>query len=236
MRPEAVKRFLEWPKELHEFVVNDMTYDGYSWAETEPDPAFRWNHALLVDVLSPQKDHLRSLDLGWLGYDRDQNTFQVSAFPNLRRMALTVAYERPNKEACRNWLTPSLNTLTLDLHRNDSQGGPSSHNCMHKLNAASIASFARIAREWLNKEGSAVGLRRIGIRAYSRGDTAWRDEEEWNCRHGKYDQEMWTNLVQCLKDIETQGFEAFWVGYSGQQHTAEMMEAMCGCQKKRKRR
>ena len=229
MRPEAVKRFLEWPKELHEFVINDMTYDGYSWASTEPDPAYRWNHALLVDVLSPQKDHLRSLDLGWLGYDRDQNTFQVSAFPNLRSMALTVAYERPNEEACRNWLTPSLNTLILDLHRNDSQCGPSSHNCMRKRNAESIGSFVRMAREWLEKDGSVVGLRRIGIRAYSRGDDAWRDEEEGYCRHDEYDLEMWTNLIQCLKDIETQGFEAFWVGYSGQQHTAEMMEAMCGC-------
>ncbi|RBR26225.1 uncharacterized protein FIESC28_01008 [Fusarium coffeatum] len=212
MRPEAVKRFLEWPKELHGFVVNDMTSDGSSWAYTEPDPAYRWNHALLVDVLSPQKDHLRSLDVGWLGYDHDQNTFQVSAFPNLRSMALTVAYERPNEEACRNWLTPSLNTLILDLHRNDSQCGPSSHNCMRKRGAESIGSFVRMAREWLEKDGSVVGLRRIGIRAYSRGDDAWRDEEEGYCRHDDYDLEMWTNLIQCLKEIETQGFEAFWDG------------------------
>lgn len=213
-----------------------MTYGGYSWAEAVPDPSYRWNHRILVEVLSPQKDHLRSLDLGWLGYDRDQNTFEVSAFPNLRSMALTVASERPNEEACRNWLTPSLNTLILDLHMNSLECGPSSHNCMHKLSAASIASFARMAREWSEKDGSVAGLRRIGIRAYSRGDDAWRDEEEGYCRHGEYDLDMWTNLIQCLKDIETQGFEAFWVGYSGQQHTAEMMEAMCGCQKKRKRR
>ncbi|RFN52961.1 hypothetical protein FIE12Z_2732 [Fusarium flagelliforme] len=210
-RPEAVKRFLEWPKELHEFIVNDMTYTGYSWAETEPDPSYRWNYRLLVDVLSPQKDHLRFLDLGWLGYDRDQNTFQVSAFPNLRSMALSVAYQYPNEKACPNWLTPSLNTLILDLHMNDIQCGPGSHNCMHTGGAESVVSFARMAREWSNKDGGAVGLRRIGIRVYSRGYDAWEEEDEWSCRHGKYDQEMWTNLVQYLKDIQGQGFEAFWL-------------------------
>nr|CEG05331.1 unnamed protein product [Fusarium clavum]CEG05914.1 unnamed protein product [Fusarium clavum] len=146
-----------------------MTYAGYSWAETEPDPSYRWNYRLLVDVLSPQKDHLRFLDLGWLGYDRDQNIFQVSAFPNLRSMALTMVHAHPNEEACRNWLTPSLNTLILDLYMNDSQCGPGSHNCMHTGGADSVVPFARMARAWSNKDGGAVGLRRIGIRAYSRG-------------------------------------------------------------------
>ncbi|KAL3608855.1 hypothetical protein FPOAC2_03866 [Fusarium poae] len=230
-RPETVKRFLEWPKELHEFVVNDMTYDGYNWAYVEPDTSYRWNHRLLVDVLSSQKDHLRVLDLGWLGYDYDQNTFQVSAFPNLQSMALCVAYEKPDEIACRNWLTPSLNTLILDLHQNDSQGGPSSFNCLSKGCVKAIVSFARMAREWSETSGSVVGLRRIGLRAYSRGDTAWREDDELHCLHGKYGEEMKTNLVQCLKDIETEGFEAFWVGYSGRQYTTEMMDAMCRCER-----
>ncbi|KAF5660673.1 f-box domain-containing protein [Fusarium heterosporum] len=230
-RPESVRRFLEWPKTLYEFTLNDMTYDGYSWAYTEPDPSYRWNHSLIVKALAPQKDHLRVLDLGWLGYDYDQNTFQVSAFPNLQIMALTVAYERPDQEACQNWLTPSLSTLILDLHKNDSQGGPSCYHCMSKRGAESIVSFVRLAREWSDKSGHVVGLRRIGIRAYSRGDSAWRGEDEVDCLHGEYGEEMKKNLLQCLKDIEAQGFEAFWVGYSGCQYTVEMMEAMCRCKK-----
>ncbi|PTD03241.1 hypothetical protein FCULG_00009134, partial [Fusarium culmorum] len=118
-RPESVKVFLEWPKELHEFVMTcagDIEYH-------ETNPAFRWNHNRLADVLSSQKDYLRVLDIGWLGHDRDQNAFPVSTFPNLHTMALSIAYKKPTEESCQNWLTPSLHTLILDLH-DSGQCGP----------------------------------------------------------------------------------------------------------------
>ncbi|RGP72387.1 f-box domain [Fusarium longipes] len=218
-RPEAVKKFLEWPKELHEFVLNDMI--------SHPDPSYFWNHDILVEVLNTHKDHLKVLDLGWLGYHYDRNSFQVSSFPNLQSMALTVAYEKANEEACRNWLTSSLSTLILDLHTNDPQGGPTNcHDCMSKPGAESIVSFAKMAKEWKNQNGDMVGLTKIGIRAYSRGDSVWRGDGEVGCLHGKDGEEMKTNLIQCLRDIEAQGFEAFWVGYSGCRYTVEMMEAM----------
>ncbi|KAJ5298412.1 uncharacterized protein N7443_006532 [Penicillium atrosanguineum] len=153
-RPQSVKEFLEWPRQLHQFVLNDMVCDGYSWAEVEPDAAYRWNHTLLADALSPQKDYLTVLDLGWLGYDRDQNAFPVSKFPYLQSMALCVAYERPNEQACRSWLTPSLKTLILDMHTNDSQGGPFSN--FRQNQAQSIREFAKMAREWA--DGGRFGL------------------------------------------------------------------------------
>ncbi|QPC69089.1 hypothetical protein HYE67_011320 [Fusarium culmorum] len=170
--PESVKVFLEWPKELHEFVMTcagDIEYH-------EPNPAFRWNHNRLADVLSSQKDYLRVLDIGWLGHDRDQNAFPVSTFPNLHTMALSIAYKKPTEESCQNWLTPSLHTLIIDLH-DSGQCGPSSFRCMDKGNAQRIAEWAGMARRWADGNGD-VGLREICICAFSRGDDAWREEDE----------------------------------------------------------
>ncbi|CEF75997.1 hypothetical protein FGSG_10550 [Fusarium graminearum PH-1] len=132
-RPESVKVFLEWPKELHEFTITLAGNTEYH----EPNPAFRWNHNRLADVLSSQKDYLRVLDVGWLGHDRDQNGFPVSTFQNLHTMALCIAYKKPSEESCQNWLTPSLHTLILDLH-DSGQCGPSSFRCMDKGNAQRI--------------------------------------------------------------------------------------------------
>ncbi|CAF3555671.1 unnamed protein product [Fusarium graminearum] len=157
-RPESVKVFLEWPKELHEFAITlagNMEYH-------EPNPAFRWNHNRLADVLSSQKDYLRVLDVGWLGHDRDQNSFPVSTFQNLHTMALCIAYKKPSEESCQNWLTPSLHTLILDLH-DSGQCGPSSFRCMDKGNAQRIAEWAGMARRWAddNVEETMLGERRM---------------------------------------------------------------------------
>lgn len=225
-RPQSIKRFLEWPKQLHEFVLNDMTYDGYSWSDVEPDPAYRWNHAILIDVLSPQKDHLRVLDLGWLGYDRDQNSFQVSHLSHLHTMALCCAYEFPDEQACKSWLTPSLRTLILDLHENDSQGGPVSH--FREGHTKRLYEFAKMARDWSDRSDlGRVGLREIGVRVHARGDSGWYGEDEFYCKHNEYADK--TLLLQCLRDVSKYGFEAFWVGPSDQRHTLGMVEAMCVC-------
>lgn len=222
--------FLEWPKELHEFAITLAGNTEYH----EPNPAFRWNHNRLADVLSSQKDYLRVLDIGWLGHDRDQNGFPVSIFQNLHTMALCIAYKKPSEESCQNWLTPSLHTLILDLH-DSGQCGPSSFRCMDKGNAQRISEWVGMARRWADGNGN-VGLRDLCIRAYSRGDDAWREEDEVSCMHGRYAEEMKDNLRQCLRDINEQGFESFWIGYSGRKYTHEMMTAMCKCKKKCKGR
>ncbi|RGP66695.1 hypothetical protein FSPOR_6435 [Fusarium sporotrichioides] len=183
-QPESIKLFLEWPKELHEFAI---TYAG-NIEYHELNSVFRWNHNRLADVLSTQKDHLRVLDIGWLGHDRDQNAFPVSTFPNLHTMALCIAYKLPNEESCQNWLTPSLHTLILDLH-DSGQCGPSSYRCMDKGNAQRIAEWAGMARRWADGNGN-VGLREVCIRAYSRGDDAWREEDETKTKQTAREQRL----------------------------------------------
>ncbi|KAH6992894.1 hypothetical protein EDB82DRAFT_498057 [Fusarium venenatum] len=229
-RPQSIKQFLQWPKELHELFITN----GDFWDNNEIKAAFRWNHNCLADALSSQKDHIRVLDIGWLGHDRDQNAFPVSNFPNLHTMTICIAYKHPNEEACRNWLTPSLQTLILNLHTSG-QCGPSSHNCMSKANSHAIAEWARMARRWVDETRN-LGLREICIRAYSSGDDAWQNEDEVSCMHGSYAEEMKENLRQCLKYIDEQGFKSFWIGYSGRRYTSETMEAMCKCEKKHKPR
>ncbi|CAF3617268.1 unnamed protein product, partial [Fusarium graminearum] len=157
-KEKSVKVFLEWPKELHEFAITLAGNTEYH----EPNPAFRWNHNRLADVLSSQKDYLRVLDVGWLGHDRDQNGFPVSTFQNLHTMALCIAYKKPSEESCQNWLTPSLHTLILDLH-DSGQCGPSSFRCMDKGNAQRISEWVGMARRWAdgNVEETMLGGRRM---------------------------------------------------------------------------
>ncbi|KAF4435934.1 hypothetical protein F53441_13362 [Fusarium austroafricanum] len=210
-RPETIKKFLEVPRSLHTFKLPPMTYDGYDWNTTEQDPAYRWSHAKLTDVLIPQRESLRVLKLGWMGYTRDQNTFKASLFSALHTLSLCIAYETPTFEACRNWISPNLHTLILDFHRNDSQCGAVSHFGDKGVDTiTNVASWAQTL-----KSEEKLSLESIGLRMYSDGEEwySWNSKNEWSS----------------LKKVKKAGFHAFWIGRSGTEHTPEMLESYCKC-------
>lgn len=223
LRPRDVKRFLKWPSRLTTFALDDVTFDGYDWEYTAPNPAFRWSHALLTDVLSPQRHNLQTLELGWMGYTLDQNHFDISLYPNLHTLQLCIAYEKPDAVACRNWLTPTLRTIVLDTSMNDSQGGKSSEFRGHK--SQRIVHFTKLASAEKRRRPGEVGLQEIRFLAHDIEDAKWEGDEEWLCDHGgSGDKEL---ILKTLWAIESYGFSAFWVGASGTKHSAQMIQRVC---------
>lgn len=178
---------------------------------------------MLTDALSPQRHNLQILELGWMGYTRDQNLFDVSLFPNLHSLQLCIAYEKPDSVACRNWLTASLQTLTLDLGCNDSQGGKWSG--FDARDRQKTVDFTKLASEEKKQRTDSVGLKEIGFVAHHIGDCEWTGDDEWECYHGGYDCKL--EILKTLKDIEALGFSAFWIGASGAKHTVQMMMEAC---------
>ena len=202
-----------------------MTFADYDWDYAVPDPTYQWTHSLLADVLQSQSHCLREMDIGWLGYTNDHNDFDVSSFPVLHTMAVCVSHDLPDARACDNWLTPSLETLILDFNIQDSHTGPISR--LDETQAEQLIYFTELARQKKEDGHDAVGLKEIGLRLFNKGLGPFGGLEQWSCGHEMFDQK--TQIVECLRGIEKQGFSSFWIGYSGVRWTADMMEEECSC-------
>ena len=227
VRPEIVKRFLKWPSRLRVFIMDHMSHEAYGWQDAEKDPAYRCNSQKVSAALGSQRQNLEVLKLSFLGYDLDQCSFDMSCFPNLHTLQESVAYETPVEEACQNWLTPNIHTVILDFDFNDEVCVWSDFN-EDQVNTATR--FAELARKYkLDQPPGGVGLKTIGIVVFNNGEEAWEGNEECGCQHGRPAEK--TKIATCLRNIESFGFSAFWVGYSGTRHTLNMIEKACSCEK-----
>ncbi|KAG8361175.1 hypothetical protein FVEN_g964 [Fusarium venenatum] len=216
-KAEVIKRLLEWPRNLHTFDVDHMTYDAYDWDQMEPDPAYRWDHDKLTDVLLPQRQSLRVLNLGWLGYTLNQNTFSTWDYPQLQTLTLCITYEDPTPEACLRWLSPSLQTLVLNLQYNSVQQGI--YSMLNKRQMGVVKMVGKCARKI--KAGAGRGgsnLDRIGLQVFVDGSEVNRDREP-KFLPSNYDSKHL--LVSALEKLQKYGFRSFCIGPSGTEYTAE---------------
>jgi hypothetical protein len=200
-----------------------MVYDGYDWDWMEPDPAYRWDHDKLTEVLMPQRESLRVLKLGWLGYTRNQKTFSTWEYPQLHTLTLCITYERPTPDACVNWLSPSLQTLILDLHYHSVQQGTYS--------IFTRSQVRRVVRTglWASKIKADPGrggenLERIGIQVLNvDSEHIWRDQDR-ECMHWHHNSK--DLLLFALEKLQECGFKSFWIAPSGAEYTAEEVRVL----------
>ncbi|RGP78249.1 hypothetical protein FLONG3_3564 [Fusarium longipes] len=217
-KPEAIKRLMEWPRNLHTFDLGHMICDDYDWEGMEPEPAYRWDHDKVTDVLMPQRQSLRVLRLGWLGYTLNQNAFSTWECPQLQKLTLCITYEPPTYDACLRWLSPSLKTLVLDFHYFSIQQGSYSMFTRRQYQKA-----RRVAR-WAKKIKAGPGcgaksLERIGLWVLAVNSEYGQRNHEWDYMNGC--DETKNLLIYALEKLEKYGFKSFWIAPSGAEYTAE---------------
>ncbi|KAJ4138488.1 hypothetical protein NW768_002323 [Fusarium equiseti] len=217
--PSDIKPLLEWPRNLHAFDFGHMLFDDYELDEPEA-----WDYAKLTNALEPQRESLRILKIGFLpGYELDLDTLSTRVFPQLHTLSLNMMRKNPSLTKLCNWLSPSLHTLILDFH-GDSQCGPFS-----TFAAAETQKMMRVgswARRTKAHGGGGENLQRIGIRVFADDSEEVCDVigEESRCMHNNLTKKL---LVKALECLEHHGFQSFWIGASGIEHTARGIRESC---------
>ncbi|KAL3595554.1 hypothetical protein FPOAC2_09897 [Fusarium poae] len=220
--PEAIKRLLEWPRNLYTFNLDHMTCDNSNSTE-EPNAAYSWDYANLADILQSQRQSLRVLKLGWLEDNVNQSAFSTSDYPQLHTLTLCVNHKSLVSAVSG---SHSLKTLILDLHSRDATRGIYSNIDIFPVGLI-VAAVARVQGPKLISEPSMFKLERIGFRAFS--DDSVSPDQERKCIFGDYTRKAL--LIGNLLLVQTFDFQEFWVGPSGAEYTLDEVRNYCNCDK-----
>ena len=87
-----------------------------------------------------------------------------------------------------------------------------------------LGRWARRTKE----RGGGESLKRIGIRVFADDSEEIGDVigEERQCEHENKSKKL---LAMALKCLERAGFQSFWIGASGVEHTARDIRGFCEC-------
>ncbi|KAM0300627.1 hypothetical protein ACHAPM_005904 [Fusarium culmorum] len=227
-KTEAIKRLMEWPRNLQTFNINHVAYGNYGGDETDPDPAYRWDHDKLGDVLMPQRHSLCVLKLGWLGYKPEYNAFSSWEFPQLHTLTLCTASNSRPDGALDKWLSPSLHTIILDVRFADSREGTDDRfTSVHWENAASIAAHVKVIKE--DSGHGARNLERIGLQV--RIDDMASKDPDGGQRSFSGDFNSSGHLMFAFRVIGQHGFRSFWVGPNGVECTDKDVRGFGKCER-----
>ena len=220
-KPADIKPLLEWPRNLQSFDFGHMSFDGYDLDEPEAE----FDYAKFIDALESQGQSLRVLKIGYLPYyNTELHKLSTRLFPQLHTLTLNLVKKDLSPTSLRNLLGPSLHTLILDFH-GDSQCGPfSTFAAVETQKMMRLGRWARRAKE----RGGGESLKRIGIRVFVDDSEEIGDVigEERQCEHENKSKKL---LAMALKCLERAGFQSFWIGASGVEHTAKDIRGFCEC-------
>lgn len=123
--PEALKNFLQWPAALETFTLGIVGMGGYRLADLVAmgQMTYPWTFRHLRDALHQHRTTLRELRVRHMATQEGLDVFDLRDFPALRTFQICNIGVPEPEEACRFWLTPSLQRLVLDSAYNESQQG-----------------------------------------------------------------------------------------------------------------
>ena len=181
--PDTLRRFLAWPARLKKFTLDKLDPVVPIWNPVTNQRANLGicSYQSLSSVLQHSKKTLKHLGVGHMGQQEGIDKFDIHEFDVLETLAIVFSAVIPRPaDACRLWLTPTLQVLTIELYEGD-------QDLDWKLRRTQnvrdwIIEFAVLAAAYKNgtQDGEGEGYRRVALRKVE----LVLPTEEWDLQNG----------------------------------------------------